>query len=171
MELSTAIQKNRLMDVNLLTKYDLIYSGVCLKASKKIWVIVNYNHRLKVHDGYTIINNYEIESFSIWKKKYVILKKNNFNEFSKSFPLKKINTFYSCLKYLSKSTIFSIYTKEDSKSYYVGRVVKLERDNLIMQLVNVDAKWSSQVKILLSNVLLISFHTSYERKLAKKLYK
>ena len=81
MELKNVIQKKRLIDISIFPNQITTYTGICLKANKNIWILVNYDHSKKVFNGFSIFENNIIETFSIWKRKAVILRNNNLIDF------------------------------------------------------------------------------------------
>jgi hypothetical protein len=169
MDLKAVIQKQRIIDVNLFTDKILIYTGVCLKANKNIWILINYDYNKKKFNGFSVFRNNDIETFSTWKKNGLVLKKNNIKEFDTVLSLFKMNTFYSCLRYASTIGLIALFAETDTKSYYVGKIISMDINSLHIRLVNRVGKWSSLKRILISEIIFFSFFSDYEKKIENAL--
>lgn len=72
MEINEAIEKERVIEIGIKRpdNYDSVYySGVCLKATKNIWMIINYNIDINTFDGFTVFRNTDVEAYSVFIKK------------------------------------------------------------------------------------------------------
>jgi hypothetical protein len=169
MTLNEAIQNRRLIDVDLFPAYELTYTGVCLKANRHLWLIVNFNKKKMRFEGYTVLRNKDISTFTIWKKKGMEIKNNNLAEFAEKFSTKKINTFYSCLKKLLNNGLVAFFVNNDIKSYYIGKIHSLTHNSVIVKLVDTKGNWKRNKTFKMANIIYFSFQTQYEIEISKKL--
>jgi len=56
--------KNRIaIDVDLEPNRDEIFSGICLKDNKEVFIFICFNEDTKEFDGYAILRSNEIECY------------------------------------------------------------------------------------------------------------
>ena len=168
MELEEIIKEKRLIDVNLFSSQEVSYTGVCLKANKNIWILVNYDFKKKAFNGFTVFRNNIVETFSLWKKTAIVLKRNNLTEFTDFHPLTNAKTLYSSLKWGKKFGLVAIFTETNTRSYFVGKIILLNPRCIILRLITTEGKWSIKKTINLKEIYFISFYTDYEIILLQK---
>lgn len=167
MKIDKAISKRRVIEISLFNE-EVFYSGVCLKASKKIWVIINYDFDTKCYDGYSIFRTKDIDYYTVFSKKEI-----HSNNKLKSFLiddslLGKVKTFYSAFKSFSSFKLFAFFDEETFDSYYVGKIIKLSKEKVSFRLLNRKAKWTEKVSKNFKDIKYFSFGTKYEVELMKK---
>ena len=169
MNLEEVIQAKRLVDIVLYPASELTYSGICLKANKHIWIMINYDHKLKRLNGVSVFKNQIIETYSIWKKKAISIHDANLEEYVSNLPIALMNTLHSSLKIASGRGLIAVFTKDAQKSYKVGKVTAISKTCFSLKSVTKKGTWSQTQTIDFANVDFFSFLTSYEYSLAQKL--
>lgn len=169
MTLDKIISEKRLIDVCLFPEQTVSYTGVCIKASNSVWVLVNYDYKKEEYNGYTIFRSSIVETYTLWKKKAVNLKRNNIAEFAELSSLKKVKTLYSGLKLAGLFGLVAIFTESKGRPYFVGKIVSLNSKDVTVKLVDKHGKWSKRRTFNLREIDFISFYTDYEKRLMKKL--
>ena len=164
------IQNKRVIELGLFGNDKLIYTGICLKANQNFWLIVNYDFKTKCFDGYSVFRNKDVNTYSVWKKKEIVIKENNLDEFVLKLPIKKINTFYSCLKKLDNRLI-AFFTESELDSYYVGKIISLDIKRIKIKLIDTKGNWTRLKTFNLFDIKFFSFDTKYEMRLSKKIKK
>lgn len=155
---------NQLIDIDFYPNKDLIYSGVCLKQNAQISVLINFNTKEGCFDGFTIFRSNEITKYRNWTDREIARVKNdNRRDFQSILPLERIRTFYSVLNSLSRDNLISFFTNNVNKSYQVGQIIGLTRNNLTLRLIGQDGKWMEKRKIKLAHINYFSFLTYYEK--------
>ncbi len=165
--LENAIINHRLIDINLFDE-QITYTGICLLASKKIVVIVNYNNKLKIFDGFSIFRNENFDSFETWKKKWIKYNYDNSMDFIKRYNVNKLRTFYSWFKQLANKGFVAFFTDNDLKTYYVGKITEVDAKKIKVNLVDKKGNFISRKVFNIVNINYFSFDTGYETKLFKK---
>ena len=165
MDLNDAILKKRIIDIEM--PGNKTHTGVCLKANKNIWILVNYDYSLQKFNGLSIFKNELIETFSVWKKGKLKILEDNIGNYELAFNLKKINTFYTCLMKASTLGVIAFFIGQDYKNYYVGKIASINRTTVNIRLVNKDGKFSKYKTIKLVSISYFSFCTDYEIALQK----
>jgi hypothetical protein len=67
MNLENIITEKRLIDANLFSEQGVSYTGICLKANRNIWILVNFDYKKKCFNGFTIIKNNITETLTVEK--------------------------------------------------------------------------------------------------------
>jgi hypothetical protein len=170
MKIDKAIEKRRVIEISLFNK-KVFYSGVCLKASKKIWIIINYDFITQRFDGYSVFRSQDIEHYIVYPKK-VIKAKNNITTFIiPNSKINKVKTFYSAFKQFSHFQLFAFFDEASIDSYFVGKVIKISKKKVKFKLLRKSAKWGNKMVESLDSILYFSFGTTYEENLLAKLGK
>ena len=114
---------NKLIDIDFLPNRDLLYTGYCIKQSRQILILVNYDNRTKRFDGFTVFRPKEITKYRFWTKAEIQkIKKDNRKELVTLLSIDKMNTFYSCLKSLAKDSLVSFFKDNITKEYSVAKI-------------------------------------------------
>jgi len=165
--------KNKLpIRIDLRPNRDEVHSGICLKMTKEIFVLVCYNNELKEYDGYAILRSYEIERFKYWEKwELAEIKNDNFGAFDDILPLNKMNTLHDCLLALKSNKLISVYTEDFEDSYFVGRIVDVTASTVELQLISDEIEWIDNEVINIDKITYIGFDSAYEKDFIKTLYK
>ena len=166
MNIEEAIVKKRLIDFNLF-EGEIIYTGICLLATKKIVVIVNFNKRKNCLDGISIFKNENFESFEVWKKKFTKINSQELDETVANFNIKQLRTYNAWFKKLKGRELVAIFCNNNFKDYYVGQILKVEKDRIKVRLVDIDGKWNRNKVFKIEDINYFSFGTKYEQKLQK----
>ena len=157
---------NKLVDIDFLPNRDLLYSGYCIKQSRQVLILVNYDTRTKRFDGFTVFRPKEITKYRFWTKAEIEkIKKDNRKELVSLLSVDKMNTFYSCLKSLDKDTLVSFFTDNITKEYSVAKITKLTRESVTLKLIDQNSKWTTTKTLRLADINYFSFMTKYEQKL------
>ncbi len=157
---------NKLVDIDFLPNRDLLYSGYCIKQSRQVLILVNYDTRTKRFDGFTVFRPKEITKYRFWTKAEIEkIKKDNRKELVSLLGVDKMNTFYSCLKSLDKDTLVSFFTDNIIKEYSVAKITKLTRESVTLKLIDQNSKWTTTKTLRLADINYFSFMTKYEQKL------
>jgi hypothetical protein len=165
MELDKAISKKRVIELELFNG-KLHYSGVCVKATKDFWLIVNFDFDKGSFDGFSVFRNTDIDYFSVYVKKNLQIKKDNLVDFTELLPnLNNINTFNDCLDVFSSFGLIAFFLEKKLDSYSIGRVLSIDNKNITIQTVNTDASFGKKRRIGINKINFFSFHSSYEKEL------
>jgi hypothetical protein len=164
--------KNRIpIHVDLLPNRDEVYSGICLKDNKEVFIFICFNEETKEYDGYAIIRSHEIERYRYWSKKELAGIVNvNYKDFVDKLPLDKMDSFYECLDSLREKELIAVFTADDNDSYYVGKIENLTATVLTLKLMSESSEWLDSKDIKIKDITYIGFDTSYETKLIKTCY-
>ncbi len=171
MDLEQAIQKNRIIEIKFSSSQRATYSGVCLKANKYVWLIVNYDFKRKMFDGFSVVRNKDIESYAVYKNNSLDIRINNLIDFLDVLPLNKVNTFYSALKEAKNKGLVAIFIGGNDKSYYVGKILSVSRQKVQTRLIDKKGYWSKTKKFKIADIDFFSFLTRYETGLLKMVEK
>ncbi len=172
MEINEAIEKERVIEIGIKRpdNYDSVYySGVCLKATKNIWMIINYNIDINTFDGFTVFRNTDVEAYSVFiKKDLPKADKKQFNDLKTAVHIGRFNTIYSSLKSATNFGLVAIFVKGMYDAYFVIKVISVSKNEVEFWKVDKDGKLSKKKEtILLDNIIYLSFFTKYEKKLLK----
>lgn len=165
--------KNKIpIKIDLRPNRDEVHSGICLKITEDIVIMVCYNNELKEYDGYAILRSFEIERFRPFEKWEIAeIKNDNFVEFDNVLPIDKMNNLYNSLLALKSNKLLSVYTEMDDDSYFVGRIVDLNAKSVELQLISDEIEWIDNEIIDLDKITYVGFESQYERGFIKELYK
>ena len=164
--------KNRIpIHVDLQPNRDEVYSGICLKDNKEVFIFICFNEDTKEFDGYAILHSNEIERYRYWDKEELdeIINDNHSN-FIDKLPLDKMNSFFECLDSLREKELIAIFTADDNDSYYVGKIENLTDTDLKFKLISESSEWLDSKDIKIKDITYIGFDTSYETELIKTFY-
>lgn len=162
--------ENKFVEISLPTFNNQNYSGYCIKETSRIFILINYNTKIKSFDGFTVFNTSEIDAYREWAKGEIgKIKKDNRKEIISLFNFNKALTFYSCLKLLIDNYLIAFFTDNNTKEYYVAKVTGLSKSHLILKLIDQNGKWLNSKAIKLSDINYFSFLTKYEEQLNKKI--
>ena len=89
------VTKRSLIDVDLSPARDVVHTGVCLKSSRYVFLMVNYDDRKKEYDGYTVFRDKEIDRYRLWtREEKKEIKNNNCKVYSRDLEYDKMKTFW-----------------------------------------------------------------------------
>ena len=66
--MENAIKNKIPIHVDLQPNRDEVYSGICLKDNKEVFIFICFNEETKEYDGYAILRSHEIERYRYWDK-------------------------------------------------------------------------------------------------------
>lgn len=156
----------KIVDIDFSPNRDLLYSGYCIKQTRQVLILVNYETRTKYFDGFTVFRPKEITKYRFWVKTEIQkIKKDNRKELVSMLNVDKMNTFYSCLKSLDKDSLISFFTDNITNEYFVAKITKLTRASATLKLIDQNSKWTSTKTLKLADINYFSFLTKYEQKL------
>jgi hypothetical protein len=166
MNLKDIILKRRIIEIELFGG-TVFYSGVCLKANDSFWLIVNYDIDKGIFDGFTVLRNEDVDSYSVYIKKTLLLKKENFlSDHIKLLPdLNEINSFQSCLISIFSFKIIAYFLEKNIDSYYVGLLKQVKENKLYIQTIYTDFTLGKMKIIQIKKIHFFSFETYYEKKI------
>ena len=161
--------KNRIpIHVDLLPNRDEVYSGICIKDNKSVFIFICFNEETYEYDGFAIIRSEEIEKYRYWDKEELEeIKNDNYLNFIDKLPLDKMNSFHGSLVALREKELIAIFTSEDNDSYYVGKIEGLTETKVILKLLSDSSEWLDLKEIVIDEITYIGFGTSYEKDLIK----
>jgi hypothetical protein len=161
--------KNRIpIHVDLLPNRDEVYSGICIKDNKSVFIFICFNEETHKYDGFAILRSNEIEKYRYWDKEELEeIKNDNYQNFIDHLPLDKMNSFHSSLEALREKELIAIFTSEDNDSYYVGKIDSLTETKVILKLLSESSEWLDLKEIVIDEITYIGFDTSYEKDLIK----
>lgn len=145
-----------------------IYSGICLKANKEVFILVNFDETLGEFNGISIFRDEFVKKYREWDTDDLAEILNpNFEDFSGNLNLDAFNSFISCLEELRKKELIAFFTSESSTSYYVGKIESISSDQISVSLISEDAEWLEIQKFSIDALDYIGFDTHYEKNLVK----
>lgn len=161
--------ENQFIDIDFAPVKKMIYCGYCIKQSNQLIILMNFNSRSKQFDGFTVFRPKDITRYRYWSKSEIKeIKKDNRSDLLSLLDVKKMKSFYSCLKYIDNNILVAIYTNNNIDEYFVAKVIKLNRNSVKLKLINQNSQWKGSVKLLLSDIDFFGFLTKYEILLLKK---
>ncbi len=164
-----AIQSRNPIDIDLGPNWDEIYSGICLKTNNEIFILMNFNEELNQYNGFSIFRTQDIQQYRLWEKEEITsIKKDNHKTLLNRYPWEKWNSIYDCLNHLSNTELVAIFTKEDTHSYFVGRIDHINPTSLSLEPIDKNAKWVKTRTIPLESIIYVGFDTEYEKQLLSK---
>jgi hypothetical protein len=167
--LEDIIKQKVVIDIDTAPNWDNVSSGICVVANQDIIILLNFNEESGEFDGFSIFKNTDFEKYRIWNKEdYVEIKNNNSYEILEKTKFDDFLDLETSLKKL-KPELISIYTYDDENSFYVGRILSVNKDSVEIRLVDKESKWTDIEIIELNEISCIGFSSSYEMKLAKTL--
>ena len=120
---------NKFIDIDFFPTRNLMYTGFCIKHTKRIIILINFDKHKKTFDGYSVFKSEEINKYRLWNKKdEKNIKNNNLKKFVNLKKLAKMKTFYSVLNSLEKDEFIAFFTKENLKEYGVGKILKVGKE-------------------------------------------
>lgn len=128
------------------------YTGICLLASKKIVVLVNYENKKKTFDGFTIFKNQDFNSFETWKKKWVNITKDNSIDFIGKYKINRLRTFYSWFKELVDKGLVAFFTNNTCSSYFVGQIKAVDINKIKVKLIDKEGIWIKEKSFKISAI-------------------
>lgn len=103
------------------------------------------------------------------EKNALEIKNNNITQFTKKLTIKNLNTYYSWFKGLLNKELVAFFVNNDIKSYYVGKIQSVDRNNITVKIVDIKGSWRKTKTFKISNIIYFSFRTQYEIRISKKL--
>lgn len=163
------VLENKFIDLDFAPIRDMIYNGFCIKHSKQILILINYNNRTRQFDGFSVFRTKEISKYRYWSKTEIkSIKKDNRFEYENLLNLNKIKSYYSCLKQLGKNNLIAIFTQNIEAEYFVGIPINISRKAIKLKLIKENSEWSKTISISISEIDFFGFLTKYEKTLLKK---
>ena len=157
-----AIQKKLIIDIDMFPNWNHIYCGICLLMNDEIIVMLNFNEDVGSFDGYTILKNKDLSKFRYWEsQEYAQLKNDNKEELINAINTEHYSNLITALSHLSHELI-SIFTYDNTESYFVGQIEKINPKSVQLKLINEGSEWIVSKKIKLDKISYIGFRTSYE---------
>ena len=157
-KLADIIKQKKIIDIDLAPNSDNVYTGMCLVANSKIWMLLNLDEENGEFDGFIIVQNEDVEKFREWEK-------DDYSEcLISNIELKNFEDLESSLKSLI-SEFVSIFTYEDENSFFVGKILSVNIDSVELHIVDEDSNWKDIKMIKLSEISFLGFKTEYERKI------
>ena len=161
------IKQKLVIDIDTPPNWDNVCSGICLVANQEIILLLNFNDESGEFDGFSIFKNTDFERYRIWNKEdYFELKNDN------SFKLLEKTNFDDFIDFktsfnLLSTELVSIYTYTDEDSFYVGRILSINKDSVEIKLIDKESKWTDIETIALDEISCVEFRSSYEMELTK----
>lgn len=166
-KLADIIKHKKIIDIDLAPNSDNVYTGICLVANSKIWMLLNLDEENGEFDGFIIVQNEDVEKFREWEKDdYSELKNDNSESLISNIELKNFDDLESSLKNLT-SEFVSIFTYKDENRFFVGKILSVNNDSVELHLVDEDSNWKDIKMIKLSEISFLGYKTEYERKINK----
>lgn len=162
------IKNKQIIDIDTAPNTDNVYTGMCLVANREILMLLNFNEDKGEFDGYTIVQDKDVEKYRIWEEdEYSELKNDNSEELIANLNLNNFLNLETSLKSLI-SEFVAIFTYDDEDTFFVGKVISVNNDSVELHLVDKDAKWFDIEVIKLNDISYLGFDTLYEREIKKK---
>ena len=169
--MDNAIKNKIPIHVDLQPNRDEVYSGICLKDNKEVFIFICFNEDTKEFDGYAILRSNEIEHYRYWDNEELDeIKNDNQSDFIDKLPIDNMNSFFECLDSLREKELIAIFTADDNDSYYVGKIENLTETDLTLKLISESSEWLDSKDIKIKDITYIGFDTSYETELIKTFY-
>lgn len=157
-------------DVDMLPNWDAIYSGFLLKQTKSIWIFIGFNWETRLFDGYCVYRDKHVERYRKWDMTdFKDAKRWNQEKYFDVLPLDRMNSLVSTLKVASEFGLIEIYDRDDLETFFVGKLISVNRDTAKFKLVAKSGEWSRTRSFKIPEIDFIAFDTRYVRKLNKKL--
>ena len=162
-----AVRNKSIIDIDMLPNWDRIYCGICLSINDKILLMLNFNEELGEFDGFTLLKSKDLGKYRAWEiDEYSELKNDNKDKLIKSIRLEDFTDLKSALSNLSEELI-SIFTYDDTESYFVGKIEKINEDSIVLKLINESSEWIGSEEFNFDEISYIGFRTAYEQELIK----
>ncbi len=166
--MSEYIKHQTPIDIALDKEKEHLYSGICLKENRYVFIIVNFNEDTKEFDGVTVFRNKDVLAYLEWDEEdEAEIKNNNFPTFRDLIDLNKMNSFSSSLKEAAKTSLIAIFTGLYDEDYYVGELVEVNRKQAIFRLIDENKKWIGEKVFNIKDISFFGFATAYEKELLK----
>jgi hypothetical protein len=161
---------NQLIDLAFSTGSDHIHSGYCIRQSRHIVVLNNFDTRTKRFDGFTVFRVRNISGYRPWTEEQTkSIKKDERQEQIAQIDPDKMNTLYSVLQSLGKENLVAVFTENETSDYWVARITALTKEAVTLKLVDTDGEWMGTKKVKIDQIDSLSFLTKYEKRLQKKI--
>lgn len=158
-----------IIDVDLASNVDAVYTGMCLIANSEIIMLLNFDEAKGEFDGFTIVKNNDVEKYRTWNPDdYLELKNDNSKDLIAKIDLNNFLDIESSLKSLT-SELVTLFTYADEDSFYLAKILSVKNDCVELHLVDQDSNWNDIKVIKFSDINYIGFDTQYERKYTKVL--
>lgn len=166
------IKHQRVIDVDLQPSRDLLWSGICVKDNGQIAVFINLDNKRKCLDGFTVFRSKEISGFRLCDKtEYRDVTQTSVADYYRRLNLQAMVDVPSSLLAVASRRLIAFFTGNDTKSYYVGKLVSLRKDLARFRLIDKKAKFTRYKAIRVQNINFFSFSCAYEEQLARQLKK
>ena len=149
--------------VDLSPNRDEVYGGICTKWNEEILVLINLNDETNQYDGCSILLNQDVEKYrELDPTELSEIKNHNSADFENSIDVLNLNNLTDCLSVLQLKDLVAIFTKDDDKSYYVGKITDVNENSIKLRLLDENAKWIETETINISEINYIGFDTKHE---------
>ena len=156
----------KFIDIDFFPTRNLMYSGFCIKHTKQIIILINFDKHKKTFDGYSVFKSEEINKYRLWNKKdEKNIKKNNIKKFLNLKNLAKMKTFDSVLNSLDMDEFIAVFTKGNLKECDVVKILKVGKEFIHLKYIDKKGNWIRKSKLKISEINFFSFLTKYENKL------
>ena len=167
-KLESIIERRKVIDIDLAPKIDNVYTGMCLVANSEIWMLLNFDAENGEFDGFTIVQNEDVEKYREWKEDdYSELKNDNSESLILNIDLKKFTDLESSMNSLISKLVAIFTYDDDDDDFFVGKVLSVNNNSVELHLVDKDSKWKDIEIIKLSEISYLGFDTKYEREIKK----
>jgi len=157
-----AVKNKSIIDIDMLPNWDSIYCGICLLINDQIILILNFSEELEKFDGYTLLKSKDLGKYRTWElEEYSQLKNDNKDEFINSINIEDFSDLKSALSNLTNELI-SVFTYDDTESYFVGQIEKINKNSIVLKLINESSEWIESEKFDFDEISYIGFRTTYE---------
>ena len=164
------IKHRHIIAIDLLPSRDVVWAGVCVKSNKQITVFINLDKPQKRLDGFTVFRSKEISRYRLCdKNEYRGMNQSTVGNDCGRLNLREMVDIPSSLRAAATQGLIAFFVGNDTKSYYVGKLVSLHEDLARFRLVDKNANFTRYKAIKIQNINYFSFACEYERLLARQL--
>lgn len=160
----------QLIEVNFEKDSHKVFEGAFIKATAGLYVMLQFDSDRGRFDGIAVFRNKDVIQWrTLLKREEKRIKLDNRQEVMGQYDFASMKTFYSVLQQLSSRELVGVYTDPQWVSFYVGKVLRLDRSSVLLRLVNTKGTWSNSKKLALTDIHHMVLGDSYEKGLMRKL--
>jgi hypothetical protein len=168
LSIARCIERRLPIVIDLYPTRDVMYSGVCIKQNRHVFILVNYNEKMRNFDGYTIFRNREVSRYRLWDADEIArANRGTLRAYLGVLPLEKMNTLHTCIREASRMGPIALFTGKDESSYYETYLTSMDCDTARFRLLRPHRQRPRHLKMQIADINYIAFDSSYERKLSK----
>lgn len=158
-----------MIDVNFEKDSDKVFEGAFIKATVGLYVMMQFDPDHGRFEGIVVFRNRLVKQWRTWlKREEKRIKLDNRQELMGQYDFARMKTFYSVLQQLSSRELVGVYTDPQWASFYVGKVLRLDRSAVLLRLVTTNGTWSNRKKFALADIHHMVLGDSYEKGLMRK---